>query len=390
MTSAQTRDFLSGQLHQVDIQSIEKELYKLWEAAEHDRDSGSAVTRACALNFIAFSSTGNGELNIEDIVSEIAIKHPSRAIIATSKSADGESDLLDAWVTARCHQVPGKPRQQICCEQIIVDWQGKDSGNKRLVSVIAPLTIPDLPTCLWWHDPVLNLDVIRPFLIHIDRFIVDSRFLTEGSPAIIQLQNLKTATEAGSAVYDLNWFRLHPWRHSLANSFDSNRGLLKVEDLDIISTLEIVEESGKEKTNFPGAQSWLMLGWMASRLSWSFEKAERDEEGTVIYYRLNRTRIKVRLRSHIDKGSECHRGRLREIRVKLRNKESSILRIWPDATSPGLRTAILKDESVDDGDIKHNPRSKIDLIDAILNDPVKPRTFEAAVDAACIVARQMK
>ncbi len=394
MTSAQTRDFLSGQLHHVDIQSIEKELYKLWEEAEHDRENSSAITRACALNFIAFTSTENGELNIEDIVSEIAVKHPSRAIIASSKYNDKESDVLDAWVTARCHQVPGKPRQQICCEQIIVDWKGQNTGNRRLVSVIAPLTIPDLPTCLWWHDPVLNLDVIRPFLIHVDRFIVDSRSLVEGSPSIIQLQNLKTATEEGSAVYDLNWFRLHPWRHALANSFDSNRGLLKVEDLDIISSLEIVEEANTTGSDngktVPGAQSWLMLGWLASRLSWDFESIEEEKEGIKIYYRLNRTRIKVILRSRREPSAAEHQGRLAEIRVNLRDRDSNLLRIWPDSNSPGLRTALLEHDSIDEMDISHNPPSKVDLIDSILNDPVKPKTFEAAVDAACIVARQMR
>ena len=396
MQSTKTRDFLSGRLHQVDIQSIEKELYKLWDEAERDQEA-SQVTRACALNFIAFSHTGNGDINIEDIVSDISVKHPSRAIIARAEDLQSGEEALDAWVTARCHQVSGKPRQQICCEQIIVEWKGK--GTRQLVSVVAPLTLPDLPTCLWWHDPVLNLDVIRPFLCHVDRFIVDSRRLSEisGANALLQLQNLKNATEKGSAVYDLNWVRLLPWRQALAESFDIKRGHLEIEDLDSISSVEIIEENGTDDGDGKvTAQSWLFLGWLASRLSWQFDRIEaadsnNPEAPTTIYYRLNRTAIKVKLRRYRDPQNHDNKGRLREIRIKLRNEEHSVLRVWPDSVSPGLRTALLNAHgNIDDEDISHNPKSQIDLIDSILNDPVKPRTFEEAVDAACAVLRRMR
>ncbi|HMP53586.1 MAG TPA: glucose-6-phosphate dehydrogenase assembly protein OpcA, partial [Candidatus Melainabacteria bacterium] len=180
-------------------------------------------------------------------------------------------------------------------------------------------------------------------------------------------------------------------------SFDIKRGHLEIEDLDSISSVEIIEENGTDDGDGKvTAQSWLFLGWLASRLSWQFDRIEaadsnNPEAPTTIYYRLNRTAIKVKLRRYRDPQNHDNKGRLREIRIKLRNEEHSVLRVWPDSVSPGLRTALLNAHgNIDDEDISHNPKSQIDLIDSILNDPVKPRTFEEAVDAACAVLRRMR
>lgn len=389
MTQAQTQDFLSGNLQQVDLHAIEKELLNLWDQADRSESGDTPrVTRACSHSFIAFSTDDKEQDDLESMVAEIAVKHPSRAILAYAYDSDNQS--LDAWVTARCHMVAGKKGQQICCEQIIVKWKGK--GTKNLVSVVAPLTIPDLPTYMWWHDKDLDMEKVHPFLFHIDRFIIDSLKLDNQKSPILKLQCLKDAVQEGSSIYDLNWIRTLPWRQSIAHSFDSARGLLELEDLDIISSVDIVEETGKNvDTKFtPGTQSLFLVGWLASKLGWDLESVESLNEKVSVNYRLNRTRITINLLPESGSNETSHRGHLREVTIRLRDEKHSKLKIWSDAISPGLRTTLVSDDDSSSSNICLKPRSQVELIDTVLNCPTKPKAFDEAVSACCDLVRELR
>lgn len=396
MISAQTKDFLSGTLQQVDIHGIEKELGKLWMEADKSIDSQDPhVTRACALNFIAFLSDDQNQEELENMVADIAIKHPCRAILAYAFEDKDQS--LDAWVTARCNMVGGSSGEQICCEQIIIKWRG--TGTKNLVSVVAPIAIPDLPTCMWWHKDEIDIDKLNPFIPHIDRFIVDSYCIpsTNKKPALLQLQSVADSLTEGSCVYDLNWLRTLTFRQSIAHSFDQNRGLLKIEDLDLISSIEIIEQGDNqpdtekvESAKMIGSQSFLLLGWIASKLDWKLESAEEAKDGYYIYFRLNRSRIKAHVRQKFDFANPELKGHLREVRIRFRNDDKNLLRVWPDKASPGLRTARTLEDNIDEADISYNLKSQVDLISMILNDPKKPLAFEQALKTACSITRKTR
>ena len=95
-------EFLSGKLSQVDVPAIERELKKLWqEAAAHESEpEGRNVARTCVLNLILFTGDGKSETQAGDLLDEIMMRHPCRALLAIGQPAD--EARIEAWVSARC------------------------------------------------------------------------------------------------------------------------------------------------------------------------------------------------------------------------------------------------------------------------------------------------
>lgn len=98
--------FLSGNLAQVDVAKIERELNKLWDSVGRDQGDWKPVIRACALNVVLLTDEGESEAQFDNLLGEITVRHPSRAILAVI--ARGEQEKVEAWVSARCHFLPGQ------------------------------------------------------------------------------------------------------------------------------------------------------------------------------------------------------------------------------------------------------------------------------------------
>ncbi|MBZ0189418.1 MAG: glucose-6-phosphate dehydrogenase assembly protein OpcA [Candidatus Obscuribacterales bacterium] len=372
-----TTSFLSGKLHHVDIDGIEKELYRLWTEAGKNEEH---VTRACSLNFIVLTN-GKMQIQAEEMLTEITIKHPCRAILAVAEPDETES--LDAWVTARCHMIGGKADRQICCEQITVAWRG--DGTRQLVSVVAPLTIPDLPICIWWQEESLDMDRVRPFLPHIDRFIVDTNHMKAPYSGIVGLETLLNILTGGAAIYDLNWQRLRPWRYALAHAFDDRAGLLEVEDLDSISSLEITV-SQKDDKEPSLAQALLLLGWLSSRLSWQLVSANRDGAGIESVYRLSYTKIDARIETI--REPSLTPGLVQKVRIGLKDNTEKELRIWQDDLHPGLSTGMVATGSqATPHGTRCREKPQAELIGALLDNPTRDKILVSAVYAACDLIR---
>lgn len=379
--------FLNGKLHHVDIDAIEKELYRLW--AEADQEDGH-VTRACSLSFIILSGEGNDPALAEEILTEITIKHPCRAILAIAEPAETES--LEAYVTARCHMIPGDSGKQICCEQITVHWKGE--GTRQLVSVVAPLTIPDLPTSIWWQEERLVIDKVKPFLPHIDRFIVDTLKMERPYSGLVGLESMLNTLTGGAAIYDLNWLRLLPFRQAIAYAFEERRGILGVEDLDLISEVEILvtadegQAPDSQPISQPLSQPLLLIGWLASRLSWLLVSARKSDGGFDAVYRLSRTRIDTRVK--LVKDESVTPGQVKDIRIGLRDRPDKVLRIWHKPGSPGLSTQLVPRDKVEDSRCCCKEKSQTELIDGLLDNPTRDPVLERAVFAACDMIRSFR
>ena len=116
-----TLSFLSGNLAQVDVAKIERELNRLWDSAgKQEESSWTPVIRACALNVVLLCDDGKNEREFENLLADITVRHPCRAILAVIALAEVEK--VEAWVTAHCHFLPGRLDKQMCCEQITVKW----------------------------------------------------------------------------------------------------------------------------------------------------------------------------------------------------------------------------------------------------------------------------
>ncbi len=268
-------EFLSGKLEFVEVEKIERELKTLWQYAGKSEDGEPTVTRACSMNIILFVPATDIELQASDVLDEITLKHPCRALLAMSR--ESEVETLEAWVSARCHPVSGKRTKQICCEQIVVRWVG--GGVEELASVVMPLVIHDLPVVMWWRVPTLRRDYVERFVDGIDRLVVDSLLEEDTLEFYKDLCATVNDYKKELVVADLNWRRLLPWRQSIAWSFEALHGGVETTLLKSIESVNIKYAVKKESTVFTHLNQTLhCIGWLASRLKWTPTGSQKTDD----------------------------------------------------------------------------------------------------------------
>lgn len=264
-----TLSFLSGNLAQVDVAKIERELSRLWDSAgKQEESSWTPVMRACALNVVLLCDDGKNEREFENLLAEITVRHPCRAILAVIASAQVEK--VEAWVTAHCHFLPGRLDKQMCCEQITVKWSGQSFRSEGLASVVTPLVIPELPSWLFAGSKHLTAAVVEPFLAYLDHLLIDSRFSDEESSAVCQerLSALRKKWQIAldladrAVVVDLAWLTLSAWRKAIALAFDDTDVSIKPSRLQAVKTITI--NYGGDAKGF--SQALLLASWLSSRI----------------------------------------------------------------------------------------------------------------------------
>lgn len=291
-------EFLSGKLEYVEVEKIERELKTLWQYAGKSDDGEPTVTRACSMNIILFVPATDVELQASDVLDEITLKHPCRAIWAMSRESDVET--LEAWVSARCHPVSGKRSKQICCEQIVVRWIG--GGVEELASVVMPLVIHDLPVVMWWRVPTLRRDYVERFVDGIDRLIVDSLLEEDTFEFYRDLRATVVDYKKELVVSDLNWRRVLPWRQSIAFSFESVYGGVESKMLDEIQSIKIkyAVKPSQSSDSSPAHlnQSLHCIGWLASRLDWTPTRAQQADDGQIdVHFDASGKNVSVKLQT---------------------------------------------------------------------------------------------
>ncbi len=280
-----TLSFLSGNLAQVDVAKIERELNRLWDsagrAAGEEDLAWKPVIRACALNMVLLCEEEN-ERKFEGLLSEITVRHPCRAILAVIASAPVEK--VEAWVTAHCHFLPGRLDKQMCCEQITVKWSGTAFVSTGLASVVTPLVIPELPSWLFAGSKQLTRAVIEPFLSYLDHLLMDSRISGAADGKINKelvislISNLQIAMDLAehAVVVDLAWLTLSAWRKAIALAFDHTDVSILPARLQAIETITI--KYGGYAAGF--SQALLLATWLTTRLKLRADSGQVSQNQT--------------------------------------------------------------------------------------------------------------
>lgn len=287
-STTETEAFLSGKLAQVDVARIERELKELWsaagETAEKKSESESSylpianVMRACTANVVLFSTDDDAEVKASEILDDIAVRHPSRAILAISRPSRVER--LEAWVSARCHMADARSLKQICSEQITVRYEGE--GSRELASVVAPLALSDLPVVLWWQAQELDDEKLSPFLRFADRLVADSGRAENLNVYFNKLERLLTSGK-GMVTSDLSWGRILPFRRSIAIAFGEEGSPLPLAALSSLVSISIcfaARQDGRgDEREGALSQALLLCAWLASRLGWKADSLKLDKKG---------------------------------------------------------------------------------------------------------------
>ena len=225
------------------VEEIESELARIWGLAAHEAElegmtSAAAEAHAFGDPRVAGRLDRGGELRIRartsvltlvvvaarpetleralDAITELAGRHPSRAIILAPGDPDGPP-TLDARIGLECSVRP-TGATETCAERILVQVGGETA--QHLAGIVTPLLIHDLPVVLWWaDDPPLGSRQLRELTGTSDGLLIDSgAFRDDGTARLSALAVLIAGGEV--AVHDVGWMRLTLWRELLGGLFD--------------------------------------------------------------------------------------------------------------------------------------------------------------------------
>lgn len=265
-----TLSFLAGQLSAVEVAKIERELNSLWQQSDADQNGGQSVIKSCALNFVLLAGPEEDEKALDSLLADITTRHPMRAILALVRDGVEEKSKVEAWVSARCHFLPGRMDKQMCCEQITVKWAGKTFNPKSLYSVITPLVIPDLPSWIFMPGRSLPLASLDSFISYFDHVLVDSRLDSTNAdvpdkPRFSELLRLSRK----AVIVDLAWLSLKPWRQAFAFAFDEKDVSIPTENLHALKEVKIAygNRSGL-------CQGLFLTAWLTEKLGYEFKSAK--------------------------------------------------------------------------------------------------------------------
>lgn len=264
--------FLSGKLSQVDVAKIQSELKRLWLEAATTGEDSNQISRACTCNLVLFTDSVEAQTTKGSVLDDVVLRQPARAILTIWRQS--QTKRLEAWVSARCHMVPGGKGKQICSEQITILSEG--ASDQELISVIDSLVLGDLPVFLWWTIVDISGDAIGPFLACAKRVVVDSGLAPWSFRYLRNLHNITDTTDGEIVVSDLNWARLRGLRRAVAEEFE--RSPLNLADLARISKIKVLTNGQELQEDDCSVQALLLIGWIASRLGWTPSALGRDSD----------------------------------------------------------------------------------------------------------------
>lgn len=175
--------------------------------------------------------------------------HPSRTVVC---SVEAGRTTIDAQVKLVADVDGDKPSELALTFENVIIHCG-ERHLPRLDTIVDPLVVTDLATVVWApHGHHEAVDALLPLTQVV---LLDSVDEPEADDA---LARALTVAE-GAYVVDLAWLRSTPWRERIAATFDPEP--LRP-DLQTISALTIRHHPES------GAAALLLVGWLASRLSW--------------------------------------------------------------------------------------------------------------------------
>lgn len=266
------QEFALGEPRPANVAEIEAGLSAMWRSAAESAPNQSALTRASALTLIVYVDKQEAAQEVSSLIAEVTRQNPCRAVVMVMEPEGSPAGLM-ASVSAHCH-MPVAGEKQICSEQITLNARG-ETGHE-LTSVVLPLTVSGLPIYLWWRAEGFAMPEYFDQILRVcQHIIVDSaRFAAAGA----DLRALAAWLEKHSGkirLSDLNWARATPWRDVMAQCFDSPD---RQPFLRRIRAVRIEYEMESARLSTQRAQALLLTAWLATRLGWSFERAESRGE----------------------------------------------------------------------------------------------------------------
>jgi glucose-6-phosphate dehydrogenase assembly protein OpcA len=238
----------------VDIAAIDSALAQLLT----DPRTPDAVTRACMSNLMIYSPTTDEAQRLQAEIAVIVQHHPARVLLLVGAAPKGSAGPIEASVSAFC-SLAGAGRH-ICSEHVTIT--AAPGAARRLPSVVRPLLIGDLPTALWWatnEPPPLGGDLFHELAAMSGQVIYESQGWLDPVRSMVATADWAASKHTEQVIADLEWRRLKTWRRAISQSLDP---------AVVPGALESITEVRFEHGPHALAKTWLLVGWLASKLGW--------------------------------------------------------------------------------------------------------------------------
>lgn len=282
----------------VRMEEIEVVLASLWKmSADNLRIGANLGVRTSVLNLIICAPDVESARRASKILRELSSTHLARVTILILDSSEDKSSAISAWVTLRCFSMFSDLMRH-CFEQTTLLVSG--TALRYIANVIQPLLKPDLPVYLWWlGDPPDQNDPTFTGLVNIsDRIIVDSTSFFNPEQDIRTLASLFQASPH-SALSDLNWGRITPWRQLIIQFFDVPEyrsylaGVNSIEIEHAVAPLATPMRTEQGDVSPNPTRALLLACWLKARLGWSLiadmPDNHRDTASGTYYWTMERS-----------------------------------------------------------------------------------------------------
>lgn len=243
------------------------------------------TSNACLFNLIIYTHEPRRTQYFKEVVKMIMSQFPCR-IIFIQVNPDSSVDYFSMKATKE----KSEDERGIVCDQIFIEASGKDIN--KVYFILLPLFVPDLPIYLIWGQDPTKENTILPHLQNFaNRLIFDSEATEDLQIFSWDIQNRINSSPI--QIIDMNWARIGGWRDVLAQIFDSE---LRFQQLKTAKLIKIFYNNRpSELFIHTGTQAIYLQAWLASRLNWQFQKAEKQNESQVLYYEFDKTVREIHL-----------------------------------------------------------------------------------------------
>jgi glucose-6-phosphate dehydrogenase assembly protein OpcA len=227
------------------VARVESELSAFWAAPDTSTGEAAVKVRAATMSFVVVASQAEAE-RLRAATEDLAQTHAGRAFLVglDGRIAPWEA-ATDLYAVCRIDgSVP------ICYDRVEIMFGAM--AAERAASVVRALALPEVPVVLEAAAgaPSLLIDALAPIC---DRVIVDSAHMPLARVA-------EVIERAGGPVADRAFVRTFSWRELTARFFDEAPSAARA-----IRRVTVGRTTGGKVD--PTA---LFIGWLASRLGWSF------------------------------------------------------------------------------------------------------------------------
>jgi len=248
---------LVDQFLPVPPDAIEQEFDRIWRESSRGGQDASSV-RLRVSNLVAWGREQEAGERFEAVMERLASRHPCRGILAVT--ADDAVDVESA-ISAHCWRTQAGGRN-LCSEEILL--RSRPGQEALLASAVSALLVPELPVHAWLvGEPDVARRLPEEVLEAADTVVIDCGAATLQGLGLRALQRALAALDA--RVVDMAWTRSSHWRDLLAQFFDTQEALERLERVESIRV-----EGGAGGIS---AAAYLVAGWLVSRLGLSIASA---------------------------------------------------------------------------------------------------------------------